>query len=60
MFFGHLLHGLSGAEALSLATAGVAAVIEESLGAPELRLIQTQDAWAEPAAWPLEEVELFQ
>jgi hypothetical protein len=34
-------------------------VVEASLGADELRLVESQDAWAAPAPWPLEKVELF-
>jgi pyridoxine kinase len=60
MLLGFLLRGASGAEALALATAGSATVIEQSLEQRELRLVQTQDAWARPTPWPLEEVELFQ
>jgi pyridoxine kinase len=59
LFLGHLVNGRSAAEALALATAGVEAVVEESLGSDELRLVQTQDAWASPAPWPLEQIELF-
>jgi pyridoxine kinase len=59
LFLGHVVKGRTAAEALALATAGVEAVVEESLGADELRLVQTQDAWASPAPWPLEQVELF-
>jgi pyridoxine kinase len=60
LFLGHLVNGRPAAEALALATAGVEAVVEESLEAAELRLVETQRRWVDPAPWPLEEVELFQ
>jgi pyridoxine kinase len=60
LFLGHLVNGRLAAEALALATAGVEAVVEESLEAAELRLVETQRRWVDPAPWPLEEVELFQ
>lgn len=60
LFLGHLVLGRSPAEALALATAGVEAVVEDSLESDELRLIETQDRWAMPAPWPLEKMELFQ
>lgn len=41
-----LLHGASAPQALRLAVAGVAAVIEASAGADELRLIGSQNLWA--------------
>jgi pyridoxine kinase len=59
LFLGHLLRGRSGAEALALATAGIEVVVEASLGGAELRLVETQDDWASPAPWPMEQVELF-
>lgn len=59
LFFGHLLKGAAPEEALALATAGIEAVVEQSLGSEELRLVETQDAWAAPAPWPLEEMELL-
>jgi pyridoxine kinase len=60
LFLGHLVRGAPPNEALALATAGVEAVVEESLDSGELRLVATQEAWADPAPWPLEQVELFQ
>ena len=42
----HVLHGKPPPEAMRLAAAGVAAVIEASAGADELRLIESQDRWA--------------
>lgn len=59
LFLGQILLGRSPAEALALATAGIEAVVEASLGADELRLVESQDAWAAPAPWPLEQVDLF-
>jgi pyridoxine kinase len=59
LFLGHLVKGVSPAEALALATAGVEAVVEASLDAKELRLVESQEAWSAPAPWPLEQVELF-
>jgi pyridoxine kinase len=59
LFLGHLVNGRSPAESLALATAGVEEVVEASVGARELRLVETQDLWASPAPWPLEEMELF-
>jgi pyridoxine kinase len=60
LFLGHLVNGRTPAEALALATAGVEAVVDESLESAELRLVETQRHWADPAPWSLEEVELFQ
>jgi pyridoxine kinase len=60
LFLGHHVLGRMPAEALALATAGVEAVIEESLEREELCLIETQERWAMPAPWPLEEVDLFE
>jgi pyridoxine kinase len=60
LFLGHLVLGRSAAEALAIATAGVEEVVEASLESDELRLVETQDRWASPAPWPLEELELFQ
>jgi pyridoxine kinase len=59
LFLGHLVRGAGPAEALALATAGVEAVVEASFEASELRLVENQDGWADPAPWPLEQVELF-
>jgi pyridoxine kinase len=59
LFLGHLVRGRAPAEALALATAGVEAVVEASLDAAELRLVETQNQWVAPAEWPLEEVEMF-
>jgi pyridoxine kinase len=60
LFLGHLVQRRTPAEALALATAGVEAVVEESLERDELCLIETQDRWAMPAPWSLEEVDLFE
>lgn len=60
LFLGHLVRGVTPAEALALATAGVEAVVEASFEADELRLVERQEAWADPPPWPLEQVELFQ
>jgi pyridoxine kinase len=59
LFFGHILRGTAPEEALALATAGIEAVVEASLGSDELRLVETQDSWAAPAPWPLEEMEML-
>ena len=59
LFLGHLVQGRPAPEALALATAGVEAVVEASLESDELRLIESQDQWALPAPWPLEELELY-
>ncbi len=57
LFFGHVLHGLDSARALALAPAGVEAVLSASRDADELRLVQSQDAWASPDPWPVTEVD---
>lgn len=57
LFLGHVLHGLDSARALSLATAGVEAVLAASEQADELRLVQSQDGWAHPAPWPVRQVD---
>jgi pyridoxine kinase len=51
LFMAYLLRGRPPVEALSLATGGIEAVIEASVGSHELRLIASQDAWAAPEAW---------
>ncbi len=60
LFLGHMLRGAAPEEALALATAGIEAVVEASLGSGELRLVESQDQWASPAPWVLEQIELFQ
>lgn len=54
LFLAHMLRSRPATEALALATAGVETVVEASLGAPELRLIESQDYWTAPAPWPLQ------
>jgi pyridoxine kinase len=60
LFLGYLMGGATAPEALALATAGIEAVVEASIGSDELRLVESQDQWAAPAPWPLEQIELFQ
>ena len=60
LFLGHILRDATAPEALALATAGIEAVVEASIGGDELRLIESQEQWAAPAPWPLEQIELFQ
>jgi pyridoxine kinase len=60
LFLGYLMGEATAPEALALATAGIEAVVEASIGGNELRLIESQDQWAAPAPWPLEQIELFQ
>lgn len=50
---GHSLAGAGMRDALALATAGVEAVLEASLGADELRLVASQDTWSAPEPWPI-------
>lgn len=57
LFLAHILRSRPATEALALATAGVETVVEASLGAPELRLIESQDFWTAPAPWPLQRLE---
>ena len=57
LFFGHVLDGRDSAQSLALATAGIEAVLAASVGADELRLVQTQIDWAAPAPWPVLEVD---
>jgi pyridoxine kinase len=59
LFLAYLLRELAPAEALALATGAIEAVVDASLGKDELCLIQSQDAWANPVPWPLEELDLL-
>lgn len=56
LFLAHMLRLRRPLEALALTTAGIEAVIEASAGAEELRLIESQDAWAAAPPWPVEPV----
>ena len=51
LVLGHLLRSRPAPEALALATAGIEAVIDASLGCEELNLIASQDSWAVPGPW---------
>ena len=53
LLFGHLLRSRPAPEALALATAGIEAVIEASVGHEELNLVASQDSWAAPGPWPV-------
>jgi pyridoxine kinase len=57
LFFGHMLRSRPAPEALALATAGIEAVIEASVGRDELNLIGSQENWAAPAPWPVTPLE---
>jgi pyridoxine kinase len=57
LFLAHMLRLRRPLEALALTTAGIEAVIEASIGAEELRLIESQEAWAAAAPWPVNPAE---
>ncbi|MGI9384742.1 MAG: pyridoxal kinase [Methyloligellaceae bacterium] len=57
LFFGHVLDGRDSARALALATAGVEAVLDASVDADELKLVQSQAAWTTVEPWPVLEVD---
>jgi pyridoxine kinase len=59
LFLAYLLREVAPAEALALATGAIEAVVDASLGKDELCLIESQDSWANPAPWPLEELDLL-
>ena len=59
LFLGFLLRKAAPAEALALATGAIEAVVDASLGARELCLVESQDAWANPAPWPLEKLDVL-
>lgn len=53
LFLAHRLAGRPDAEALALCTASVEAALQASASADELRLVDAQAAWADPAPWPV-------
>jgi pyridoxine kinase len=59
LFLGFLLRETLPAEALALATGAIEAVVDASLGRDELCLAESQDAWANPAPWPLEKLDVL-
>ncbi|WP_088345575.1 MULTISPECIES: pyridoxal kinase [Rhodomicrobium] len=52
----YLMRSRTPPDALSMATGGLEAVIDASIGEEELNLIGAQDRWALPAPWPVEPV----
>jgi pyridoxine kinase len=57
LFLAHMLRLRRPLEALALTTAGIEAAIDASVGAEELRLIESQGSWASAAPWPITAVE---
>lgn len=56
LYLGHRLNGAPPNEALSLATAGLEAVLDHSADSDELNLIAAQNELAATDPWPLQEV----
>jgi pyridoxine kinase len=54
LMLAHLLRSRTPPDALSVATGGLEAVIDASMGRDELDLIGAQDRWASPPPWPVE------
>ena len=59
LFLAFLLRKAAPAEALALATGAIEAVVDASLGRDELRLVESQGAWANPTPWPLEKLDVL-
>lgn len=56
LYLGHRLNGAKSVTALGSAVAGVEIVIEASRGLADLRLVETQERWADPIPRPVEEL----
>jgi pyridoxine kinase len=53
LFLAHLVRSRTAPDALAVATGALEAIIEASQGRDELNLIDSQEAWAIPAPWPI-------
>jgi pyridoxine kinase len=53
LLLAHMVAGKTPARAMSLAVAGVEAVLDASRQAVELRLVASQAAWTKPRPWPV-------